>query len=63
MEENFFLLEGQLDFYIDDKKVTVGAGELIHVEPSESHYLVNNSDQPAKAVFILGPYTDNDKFE
>jgi quercetin dioxygenase-like cupin family protein len=63
MEENFFLLEGQLDFYIDDKKVTVGAGELIHVEPSESHYLVNNSDQPAKAFFILGPYTDNDKFE
>ncbi|HAX39963.1 MAG TPA: cupin domain-containing protein [Clostridiales bacterium] len=63
MEENFFLLEGQLDFFIDDQKTTVGAGELIHVEPSESHYLINNYDQPAKAVFILGPYTDNDKFE
>jgi len=63
MEENFYLLEGQLDFYIDDQKVTVHSGELIHVEPSETHYLINNYDTAAKAVFILGPYTDNDKFE
>ena len=63
MEENFFILEGQLDFYIDDKKVTVKEGELIHVEPNESHYLINNYNKPAKAVFMLGPYTENDKYE
>ena len=63
MEENFYLLEGELDFVINDQKVTVHTGELINVEPSESHYLINNTDKPAKAVFILGPYTDNDKFE
>jgi len=63
MEENFYLLEGKLDFYIDNKKVEVETGGFIHVEPGETHYLVNNYDKPAKAVFILGPYTDNDKYE
>jgi quercetin dioxygenase-like cupin family protein len=63
MEENFFLLEGQLDFYINDQLVTCKSGELMHVEPNETHYLINNYDEPAKAVFILAPYTDNDKVE
>ena len=63
MEEDFFILEGQLDFFVDGEKVTCKSGDLMHVEPNESHYLVNNYDVPAKAVFLLGPYTENDKFE
>ncbi len=63
MEENFLMLEGQLDFYIDGKPVTCKAGELIHVEPNEAHYLINNSNETAKAVFILAPFTENDKVE
>lgn len=63
MEENFFVLEGMIDFYINDEKITCGKGDLIHVDPSEKHYLINPYDEFAKAVFILAPYTDNDKFE
>lgn len=63
MEENFYLLEGQLDIYVDDKLSTFRAGELVHVEPNERHYLINRYDTPAKAVFILGPSTENDKYE
>ena len=63
MEENFFILEGKLDFYINDKLVTCKSGELIHVEPHETHYLINNYDMPAKAVFMLAPFYDNDKVE
>ena len=63
MEENFFILEGDLDFYIDGEKTAVHSGELIHIEPRESHYLMNNYDKTAKAVFLLGPWTDPDKFE
>lgn len=63
MEENFFLLEGKLDIYVDDKLTTFEAGELVHVEPKEKHYLINRYDQPAKAVFALGPSTPDDKYE
>jgi quercetin dioxygenase-like cupin family protein len=63
MEENFFVLEGQIDFYVNDEIVTCKQGEIVHVEPDETHYLKNNYDQSAKAVFMLAPYAENDKFE
>lgn len=63
MEENFFILEGKLDFYINGEKITCSKGDLIHADPSETHYLVNPYEEMAKAVFILAPYTDNDKYE
>lgn len=62
MEENFFLLEGKLDIYVDGKLATFEAGEFVHVEPGEKHYLINRYDLPAKAVFALGPSTPDDKF-
>lgn len=63
MEENFFLLEGKLDIYVDEKLTTFEKGEFVHVEPNEKHYLINRYDVPAKAVFALGPSTLNDKYE
>lgn len=63
MEENFLLLEGKLDIYVDEKLTTFEAGEFVHVEPNEKHYLINRYEKPAKAVFVLGPFTPNDKYE
>lgn len=63
MEENFFMLEGEIEFTVDGKAVLCKQGDFIHVEPSEAHYLINKSDKPAKAAFCLGPATDNDKVE
>ncbi len=61
MEESFLIIEGELDFYIDDKKITCKVGDLITASPGESHYIINNTDKIAKAVFMLAPYTLNDK--
>lgn len=64
MEEDFLVLEGEIDIYVDDKKISCKSGDFVHVEPHEAHYLVNNSDKPAKAVFIPGPFMkDRDKVE
>lgn len=63
MEENFLVLEGTIDFYVDGSPVVCKAGDLLHLEPNESHYLNNPYDEPAKAVFILAPFTENDKIE
>lgn len=63
MEENFFILEGEIEFTIDGKKVLCKKGDFIHVEPQEAHYLNNTSDSIAKAAFCLAPYQDKDKVE
>lgn len=61
MEENFYILEGELEFYIDGQKLIASVGDYIHVEPNEAHYIRNMGTCDAKAVFCLAPYHDSDK--
>jgi quercetin dioxygenase-like cupin family protein len=61
MEESFLIIEGELDFYIDDVLVKCVEEDLITCEPGETHYIINNSDKVAKAVFMLAPFQEQDK--
>lgn len=63
MEENFFILEGIIEFTVGNQKIICNKGDFIHIEPKETHYLLNISDTFAKAVFCLAPYQENDKVE
>ncbi|UUX33540.1 cupin domain-containing protein [Fundicoccus culcitae] len=63
MEENFYILEGKVDIYVDDKKNSLAAGDLIHIEPNEVHYLKNNYDVPVKMIALLGPHQVVDKID
>ncbi len=63
MEENFFILEGEVDIFVDGIKHTVKKGQLIHIEPNEVHYVVNNSNSVVKMISTLAPYMDADKVE
>ncbi len=63
MEENFFVTDGEIEFTINGEKIVCKQGDFIHVEPTETHYLRNVYDGVSKAVFCLGPATDNDKVE
>lgn len=62
MEESFLIIEGELNFYINDKLVKCVEGDLITAEPGESHYIVNTGTKVAKAVFMLAPFQLQDKF-
>lgn len=63
MEENFLIVEGRVDIYVDGVKFACRPGDMVHAEPKETHYLVNSYDEPVRAVFITGPFTENDKVE
>lgn len=63
MEENFYILEGIVDIYVDGIKHTLTPGQLIHVEPKEIHYIVNNSDSVVKMIATLGPYVEVDRID
>ena len=63
MEENFFILEGKVDIVVDGKVNTLSAGDLIHIEPGEVHYVKNSYDTPVKMVSTLAPFQEVDKVE
>ncbi len=61
MEENFFILDGKVDIIVDNVKHVLSAGDLIHIEPGEIHYVNNPYDKPVKMVSTLAPYQEVDK--
>jgi len=63
MEENFFILEGEVDIVVDGKANHLKPGQLIHIEPKEVHHVINNSGGPVKMVSALAPYMEADKVE
>lgn len=63
MEENFFILEGEVDIEVDGVCHTLKAGQLIHIEPKEVHFVINRSNGPVKMVSTLAPYQEVDKVE
>lgn len=63
MEENFFVLEGEVDIIVDGVVHHLKQGDFIHIEPLEKHYVRNVSDKPVKMVATLAPYQEKDKVE
>ncbi len=63
MEEDFFILEGEVDVIVDGKVNHLTPGQLIHIEPGEIHYVLNRYDKPVKMISTLAPYTNPDKVE
>lgn len=63
MEENFYILEGEVDIVVDGVTHHLTCGQMIHIEPNEVHYVVNNSDAVVKMVSTLAPFQEQDKVE
>jgi quercetin dioxygenase-like cupin family protein len=63
MEEDFFILEGEIDIVVDGVVNHLKVGDFIHIEPNEIHYCINNSDKPVKMISTLAPYQEVDKVE
>ncbi|MBR2925623.1 MAG: cupin domain-containing protein [Clostridia bacterium] len=63
MEENFFILEGEVDVIVDGVVNHLTPGQLIHIEPGEIHYVRNPYDKPVKMISTLAPFTDPDKVD
>jgi quercetin dioxygenase-like cupin family protein len=63
MEENFFILEGEVDIVVDGTVHHLVPGQLIHIEPEEIHYVMNNGTVPVKMISTLAPFEEVDKVE
>lgn len=63
MEEDFYIVEGEIDIVVDGKINHLKKGDFIHIEPGEVHYCINNYAAPVKMVSTLAPYQEVDKVE
>jgi len=63
MEENFFILEGSVTIYVDGVPHDLRAGQYIHIEPGEAHYVINKSSSVVRMTSALAPFKEGDKVE
>jgi transcriptional regulator with XRE-family HTH domain len=54
-EELYYLTEGELNFYVNDKKYSLTQGEVIHFPSKLNHYYINESKKIAKIFCVLTP--------
>lgn len=55
-EEIFYILEGEIDFYINNEKIQARPGDMIQCAPRDTHYLTNTSEKDFKALFVKSPH-------
>ena len=63
MEENFFVLEGVITIQVNGTPHELKAGQFIHIEPGEVHYVANRSSSVVRMTAALAPFKDGDKIE
>lgn len=50
--EIYYVIDGEAEWYVDDEKKTVKAGDIIYHRPYASHGWTVTSEQPLKAVWL-----------
>ncbi len=63
MEENFYILEGEVDIEVDGVVHHLSQGQMIHIDPTEVHYVINRSNSVVRMVSTLAPFEEVDKIE
>ncbi len=63
MEENFYILEGEVDIEVDGVVHHLSKGQMIHIDPTEVHYVINRSNNVVRMVSTLAPFEEIDKIE
>jgi mannose-6-phosphate isomerase-like protein (cupin superfamily) len=60
-ENTFFGLEGEAALWSDRRdRLPLRAGDMHRFDPGEMHYLVNEGEQPWRALFIRAPHDPSD---
>jgi mannose-6-phosphate isomerase-like protein (cupin superfamily) len=54
-EEVYYIVEGEIEVTMDNKKITVGKGDFIYVPPDTAHQPINLRDEICRILFILSP--------
>lgn len=56
-EEFIFILEGELDIYLEETVVNLNKGDSFYFKSSQKHRFKNNTKHNAKAIWVVNPPT------
>ena len=62
MVEYFYLLAGEICLRVDEKAITVRQGDLVVVEPGETHEVLRATPD-ARLLLLMPPPVENDKVD
>ncbi len=62
MEENFYVLKGQVCVEIEGVKTVVEEGQMINIAPGEFHTVSNPGDDYNEYIITCAPFAANDKY-
>lgn len=54
-DEGFYVLEGEVTFTVNGRRVVATAGTCAHMPPGVPHYFRNESDRPARMLILVAP--------
>jgi quercetin dioxygenase-like cupin family protein len=54
-EEGFYVLEGEITFFIGDKRLIASAGTFANMPIGTQHSFTNETDRPAKMLVSVAP--------
>lgn len=56
-EEFIFIVEGQLDVYINDEIHSLNEGDSLYFKSTQKHRFKNNTDKVSRAIWVVNPPT------
>ncbi|MFO7246185.1 MAG: cupin domain-containing protein [Thermaerobacter sp.] len=54
-EELSYVISGSLRVWVEGHEVVLGPGDAMLTQPGERHWVKNEGDEPAVALFVLAP--------
>lgn len=54
-EEAFYVLQGEMTFYLDDDQIIAGPGCFLNMPIGSRHCFKNESEQPARMLITIAP--------
>ncbi len=61
-EESFYVLSGEMTFWLDGQARRAGAGEFVRIPPGRPHCFKNESDSDVTMLFTVVPAARIDEF-
>ncbi len=51
----WYVLEGSIDFEVEGRRQTLGAGDAVFMARNSRHMFTNSADRPARAILLAAP--------
>lgn len=62
-EETFYVLDGECEWWVDDRRVRATPGTFLFLPPGVPHNITNISDRPARVLMTVSPPGHEHYFE